>query len=142
VIAWVAELFLSTPAAATTAPAATHVIAEVTVGSAITAAAVLPAFLGFAEPAKRGAAARIVFKQLLGVIVCGALLALGNWIFTQCSKQWIEAGLPGDLPLMVSRPGGGAMPAAGQTPAGGAVRIGGTASSTAPKDEWYRQYTD
>lgn len=140
-IAWVAELFLSVPSASAPATAA-HVAVEVTVGSAVTAAAVLPVFLGFAEPAKSGAAARIVFKQLLGVVLCGALLALGNWIFTQCSKQWIEAGLPGDLPLMVSRPGGGAMPAPGQTPAGGAVRIGGTSGSTTPKDEWYRQYTD
>lgn len=146
-IAWVAELFLSAlpPAPALTAapPAqAAQVVAEVTIGSAVAAATVLPVFLGFAEPAKRGAAARVVAKQLIGVLICGALLALGNYIFTWCSTQWAAAGLPVDLPTIVMRPGSGAPPPAGQTTAGGAVRIGAAPSNPQPRDEWYRQYTD
>jgi hypothetical protein len=120
-----------------------QVIAEITIGAAGTTAAVLPAFLGFAEPVKRGAAARIVMKQIFGVIACGALLALGNWIFTQCSKQWVEAGLPADLPLLVTRAGGGGSLPSGQSPPGGAVR-GATASSSSAGggDPWYSKYAD
>lgn len=142
-IAWVAELFLFAPPPLTAAPPTqAQVVAEITVGSAVAAATVLPVFLGFAEPAKRGAAARIVAKQLIGVLICGALLALGNYIFTWCSTQWAAAGLPVDLPTIVMRPGSGAPPPAGQTTAGGAVRIGVAQSNPQPKDEWYRQYTD
>jgi hypothetical protein len=140
VIAWVSELFLWEPEAPrNAAPPSTRLVVEVTVGSAVTAAAVLPAFLGFAEPAKRYAAARVVARQLFGVILCGALLALGNFIFTLCSKQWVEAGLPADLPLLVARPGGGAIPASHQTPAGGAVHVG---NGTPQNNDWQRQYMD
>ncbi len=146
-IACIAELFVSviTPAedaGVRPAPAVPAVV-ELTIGAAATTAAVLPVFLGFAEPVKRGAAARILMRQMFGVIVCGALLALGNWIFTQCSKQWVEAGLPADLPLLIPRSGGGGTLPNGQSPPGGSVRSAGASSSSAAGGEpWYTKYTD
>lgn len=134
------EASAETPAPAPPARAA-HVVAEVTVGTAVTAAAVLPAFLGFAEPTRRGAAARVLAKQLAGVLLCGALLALGNFIFTWCSVQWAQAGLPVDLPLLVSRPGGGVMPPGATTQAGGNVRINLNESPAPSKNEWSK-YVD
>ena len=61
-------------------------------------------------------------KHIVGVLVCGALIALGNWIYTMFSAQWSQAGMP-DLPPMVSRPGpgNGAVPiSTAQSPAQGA----------------------
>ncbi len=74
--------------------------------SAALARGALPAMLGIAEPIEKGAVVRVWLKHIVGVLLCGALIALGNWIYTLFSAQWAQAGFP-DLPPMVAKPGGG-----------------------------------
>jgi hypothetical protein len=105
--------------------------AEVAIGAAVTGVVVLPAFLGFAEPVRRGAAAVAWLKSIAGVLLCGALLALGNWIYTLCTIQWAQTGLPA-MPPMVVRPGGGELPL-GAAGAAAPINSGGAQAARAPK---------
>jgi len=92
--------------------ATTHKATEFVVGAVVAGATVLPAFLGFAEPMRRGAAAMFWMKTITNVLVCGALLALSQWIFTLYTNQWTQTGLP-VIPLIDAKPGGGPLPAGG-----------------------------
>jgi hypothetical protein len=91
----------------------------VVVGAVVTGAAVIPAFLGFAAPVQRGAIAVAWMKSIAGVLICGALLAFSNWIYTLCTMQWAQTGLPA-LPPLAMRPGTGEAP----------VGIGGLPNNT------------
>ena len=79
---------------------------------------VLPAMLGIAEPVERGAVVKVWLKHIVGVLICGALIALGNWVYTLFSAQWSQAGLP-DLPPMLAKPGGGQAVPIGSAVGGG-----------------------
>ncbi len=94
---------------------------------------VVPSLLSFAEPVSKAATVKAWMKHIMGVLICGALIALGNWIYTLFSAQWSQAGMP-DLPPMVARPGGGGQvgPIANQQQAAGSsgMRVGGVAVNT------------
>ena len=110
-------------------------------GIVASGATILPALLGIAEPVQRGAWVVAWGKQILGVLICGALIALGNWIYTLFSTQWEQAGLP-LLPPMVARPGAAAGTAT--TTATQTVRIApGNASGARPvESSFLDQYKD
>ena len=89
----------------------------------------------------RASTVTIWVKHIIGVLICGALMALGNWVYSLFSDQWNQSGLP-TLPVMVARPGGGHGPATAQlggvglpsTPGRGAATS--RAASTSFLDEW------
>lgn len=94
---------------------------------------VVPSLLGFAEPVSKSATVKAWMKHIMGVLICGALIALGNWIYTLFSAQWSQAGMP-DLPPMVARPGGGGQvgPIANQqTGSSSGMRVGGSVVNAA-----------
>jgi hypothetical protein len=103
---------------------------EIVIGAVVTGASVIPAWLGFAEPVRRGAVVTVWLKTIGSVFLTGALIALANWIYTLCSLRWTQAGLPVITPMNV-RPGGGALPL------GSASTIGsGTQATSAGKASW------
>lgn len=104
-----------------------------TVGAVLTGAAVIPAWLGFAEPVRRGAVVTAWLKSIGSVFLCGALIAVANWIYTLCSLRWTQAGLPMIPPISV-KPGGGAFPLGAATATASGPSPGQTATSQ--KTSW------
>lgn len=112
-----------------------------TVGAVVTGATVLPAFLGFAEPVRRGVVVVAWLKTIAGVLVCGALLALGNWIYTLCALQWSQTGLP-PMPPMMIKPGGGDLPVANAQNASIPFGTSPAAQTQKPETSWINEYQD
>ena len=105
---------------------------EIVVGAVVAGAAAIPAWVGFAEPVRRGAVVTAWLKSIGSVFLTGALIALANWIYTLCTLRWTQAGLPMITPINV-KPGGGALPIGpGSAPSSGA----GQATTTAGKVSW------
>jgi len=83
-------------------------------------------------------------KHIFGVLICGALIALGNWIYTLFSSQWAQAGMP-ELPVMVSRPGGQPF-VPNQTGQSGQrtinIGMGGQPQASTPRSSFMDEYRD
>jgi hypothetical protein len=106
-------------------------------------ATVMPVLRTFADPVQRRATRVIVvLKHIIGVIICGALIALGNWIYTLSSMQWNQAGLP-DLPPMLAKAGAGPAPqAAGGVHGAGPIRGTGAPAATGAQPDFLNRYMD
>jgi hypothetical protein len=103
---------------------------ELVIGAVVTGATAVPAWLGFAEPVRRGAVVTAWLRTIGSVFLTGALIALANWIYTLCSLRWTQAGLPVITPINV-KPGGGALPI------GTASTVGSsTQTTTSGKASW------
>jgi hypothetical protein len=106
---------------------------KMAVGAVLTGATVIPAWAGFAEPVRRGAVVTVWIKTIGSVFICGALIAVANWVYTLCSLRWSQAGLPMMPPIAV-KPGGGTLPigpgAQAQTSSGTTTGQPGTARAS------------